>query len=200
MKAANVPEWYINSCQKIKYMFPKAHAAAYVISAFRIAWFKVHHPIYYYASYFSVRANAFDVETMCKGYDAIKKKLDEINEKGYDAGNKEVELRDELAIALEMCARGFKFKMIDLYKSDCRNFVIDEDNKSLIFPFRALDGLGENVSESITEERDKSPFLSIEDVQLRAKVNSTTIDKMKSLGIFDGMSESNQMSLFDGFF
>ena len=200
MKAANVPEWYINSCQKIKYMFPKAHAAAYVISAFRIAWFKVHHPIYYYASYFSVRANAFDVETMCKGYDAIKKKLEEINEKGYDAGNKEVELRDELAIALEMCARGFKFKMIDLYKSDWRNFVIDEDEKTLIFPFRALDGLGENVSISITEERSKSPFLSIEDVQLRAKVNSTTIDKMKSLGIFDGMSESNQMSLFDGFF
>lgn len=200
MKEAGVPDWYIESCRKIKYMFPKAHAAAYVISAFRIAWFKVHHPIYYYASYFSVRSNTFDVSTMCKGYDAIKKKYDEINDKGYDASQKEVELRDELAIAMEMYARGLKFKMIDLNKSDARNFVIDEDEKTLIFPFRALDGLGENVANAITKEREKAPFLSIEDVSERAKVNSTTIDKMKTLGIFDGMSESNQMSLFDGFF
>ena len=197
MKKAEVPDWYINSCQKIKYMFPKAHACAYVISAYRIAWFKVHHPIYYYASYFSVRSNDFDILTMCSGYDAIKKRLNEINDMGYDAGVKENALRDVLQVALEMYARGFKFKMIDLNKSDSHNFIIDDDNKTLIFPFRGLDGLGENVANAIKEERQKAPFLSIEDLQIRAKVNSTTIDKMKTLHIFDGMSESNQMSLFD---
>ena len=197
MREAEVPEWYIDSCQKIKYMFPKAHATAYVISAYRIAWFKVHNPIYYYASYFSVRANDFDIEAMCSGYDAIKRRYDEIMEKGYDAGQKEVSLRDELQIAMEMCERGFKFKMIDLNKSDSRNFVIDDDGKSLIFPFRGLDGLGDSVANAIVEERNKAPFISIEDVQSRAKINSTTLDKMRTLHIFDGMSESNQLSLFD---
>lgn len=197
MKASNVPEWYINSCGKIKYMFPKAHAVAYVMSAFRIAWFKVHKPIYYYAAYFSIRCNDFDIETMCKGYDAIKAQFDAINEKGYDAGIKENDLKDELQIAMEMYKRGIKFKMIDLNKSHARNFIIDEEKNALIFPFRGLDGLGENVAKQICEEREKGAFLSIEDVQIRGKVNSTTIEKMKTLHIFDGMSESNQLSLFD---
>ena len=197
MKAADVPEWYINSCAKIKYMFPKAHAVAYVMSAFRIAWFKVHKPIYYYAAYFSIRCHDFDIETMCAGYEAIKKKFDAINEKGYDAGIKENDLKDELQMAMEMYKRGIKFKMIDLNKSDARNFIIDEDEKTLIFPFRGLDGLGENVANQICDERKKGAFLSIEDVQIRGKVNSTTIEKMKTLHIFDGMSESNQLSLFD---
>ena len=197
MKSANVPDWYIGNCAKIKYMFPKAHAVAYVMSAFRIAWFKVHMPLYYYAAYYSIRCNDFDIETMCAGYDAIKAKYDEISGKGYDAGIKEVALKDELQIAMEMYKRGFKFKMIDLNKSDAMYFTIDESDNSLIFPFRGLDGLGENVARQIIEERKKGEFLSIEDVQIRAKVNSTTIDKMRSLHIFDGMSESNQLSLFD---
>lgn len=197
MRAVEVPEWYIENCRRIKYMFPKAHAAAYVISAFRIAWFKVHKPIYYYAAYYSIRCKAFDIETMCKGYDAIKAKYDEIMEKGFDAGQKETDLAEELQLALEMTARGFKFKMIDLNKSDAKNFLIDDDGVSLIFPFRGLDGLGENVAAAIVEERSKGEFLSIEDVQYRAKVNSTTIEKMRTLHIFDGMSESNQLSLFD---
>ena len=197
MRACEVPEWYIENCRRIKYMFPKAHAAAYVISAFRIAWFKVHMPIYYYAAYYSVRCNDFDIETMCAGYDAIKKKFDEINDKGFDAALKESALADELQLAMEMYKRGIKFKMIDLEKSDARNFVIDEDGKSLIFPFRGLDGLGENVARAICEERKKGAFISIEDVQMRAKVNSTTIEKMRTLHVFDGMPESNQLSLFD---
>ncbi len=197
MKNADVPEWYINTCAKIKYMFPKAHAAAYVISAFRIAWFKVHKPLYYYAAYFSIRCNDFDIEVMCAGYDAIKKKFDDIESKGFDAGVKESSLADELQLAMEMYKRGYKFKMIDLNKSHAKYFVIDEEEKALIFPFRGLDGLGENVANAIVTEREKGPFLSIEDVQMRAKVNSTTIDKMRLLGVFDGMSESNQLSLFD---
>lgn len=197
MKACDVPAWYIENCRRIKYMFPKAHAAAYVISAFRIAWFKVHHPIYYYAAYYSIRCHDFDIEIMCNGYDAIKKKYDEINEKGYEAGIKESALADELQLAMEMYKRGIEFKMIDLEKSDATNFVIGEDGKSLIFPFRGLDGLGENVARLICEEREKNPFISIEDVASRAKVNSTTIEKMRTLHIFDGMPESNQLSLFD---
>ena len=197
MKASNVPDWYINTCGKIKYMFPKAHAVAYVTSAFRIAWFKVHKPLLYYAAYFSIRVNDFDIETMCAGYDAIKAKYDEIGEKGFDAGIKETDLRDELQIAMEMYKRGIKFKMIDLNKSDDRYFIIDESDNSLIFPFRGLAGLGENVARLIKSEREKAPFLSIEDVGERSKVNSTTLDKMRTLHIFDGMSESNQLSLFD---
>lgn len=197
MKEADVPEWYIDTCGKIKYMFPKAHAVAYVISAFRIAWFKVHKPIYYYASYYSVRCNDFDIDAMTSGYDAIKKRFDEINDAGFDAKNKETALKDELQLAMEMYKRGISFKMIDLNKSDARNFVIDEDGKSLIFPFRGLDGLGDNVAKAIVEERAKAPFLSIEDLAMRAKVNSTTIERMKALHIFDGLPESNQLSLFD---
>jgi len=197
MANCNVPAWYIENCRRIKYMFPKAHAAAYVISAFRIAWFKVHKPIYYYAAYYSVRCHDFDIEVMCSGYDAIKKRFEEINEKGYEAGQKETALADELQLAMEMYKRGISFKMIDLEKSDANNFIIDEDNKSLIFPFRGLDGLGENVARLICEERKQNPFISIEDVASRAKVNSTTIEKMRALHIFDGMPESNQLSLFD---
>ncbi len=197
MRAADVPEWYITTCGKIKYMFPKAHAVAYVISAFRIAWFKVHKPIYFYASYYSVRCNDFDIEAMCAGYDAIKARFDEIGNKGFDAENKETSLKDELQLAMEMYKRGISFKMIDLNKSDAKNFIIDDDGKSLIFPFRGLDGLGENVARAIVEERNKAPFLSIEDVASRAHINSTTIEKMKTLHIFDGMPESNQLSLFD---
>lgn len=197
MRACEIPEWYIENCRRIKYMFPKAHAAAYVISAFRIAWFKVHKPIYYYCAYYSVRAHDFDIATMCAGYDAIKDKFDEINEKGFEAGIKETALADELQLAMEMYKRGIKFKMIDLNKSDAKNFVIDDDGTSLIFPFRGLDGLGENVAKQICEERAKNPFISIEDVATRAKVNSTTIEKMRALHIFDGMPESNQLSLFD---
>lgn len=197
MRACQVPEWYIENCRRIKYMFPKAHAAAYVISAFRIAWFKVHKPIYYYAAYYSVRCNDFDIVTMCAGYEAIKAKFDEISDKGFGAAQKEADLAEELQLAMEMTKRGITFKMIDLEKSDAHNFIIADDGKSLIFPFRGLDGLGENVAQAIIEERAKGPFLSIEDLAMRAKVNSTTIEKMRALHIFDGMSESNQLSLFD---
>lgn len=197
MRACNVPEWYIETCRRIKYMFPKAHAVAYVMSAFRIAWFKVHKPIYYYASYYSIRCNDFDIVTMCQGYDAIKAKFDEISDKGFDAAQKESDLATELQLAMEMTKRGFNFKMIDLDKSDAKNFIIDEDEKSIIFPFRGLDGLGENVAQAIVEERAKAPFISIEDLSMRAKINSTTIEKMRALHILDGLPESNQLSLFD---
>ena len=196
MKEAGIEEWYIDSCGKIKYMFPKAHAAAYVISAFRIAWYKVHKPIVYYATYFSCRFTDFDIEVMIKGYDEIKKKMLEIQAKGYEATNKDNSVLETLKLALEMTARGFKFGNLDIQKSDAINFVIDEDNKTLIPPFRTLDGLGDSVANKIIEERNIKPFYSVEDFQLRGKVSATTIEKLRSMGIFEGMPESSQLSLF----
>lgn len=196
LKEGNIPDWYIESCHKIKYMFPKAHAVAYVMSALRIAWFKVYMPIYYYCAYFSIRCSDFDIETMIKGYDTIKSKIMEINNKGYDKTNKEESIVDVLAIALEMTARGLKFGNIDLYKSDSMKFVIDEDGKTLIPPFRTIDGLGDTVAKKIVEEREKGEFISIEDLQKRGKVSTTLIDKMRLMVMLNDLPESSQLSLF----
>ena len=195
MREVGIEEWYIDSCRKIKYMFPKAHAAAYVMSALRIAWFKVHMPKYYYAAYFSIRCHDFYIEPMIEGYDAIKKVIQEIQEKGFDATNKELAVLDVLHLALEATARGFKFANIDLEKSDATNFILLDDY-TLLPPFRTIDGLGELVAKKIVEERKKGPFLSVEDLQKRAKVSGTLIEKMRSMGILDGLAESNQLSLF----
>ncbi len=196
MQEANIPEWYIESCHKIKYMFPKAHAAAYVMSAFRIAWFKVHMPIYYYAAFLSIRCNDFDVDSMLKGYDAVKTKIMEIQTKGYEATNKDKAVLETLQIALEMLSRGYSFKNIDITKSEANNFLIDEDGKSLILPFKTIDGLGEQVSKSIIEERNKKAYYSIEDFQNRGKVNTTTMSKLRLLGVLDNLPETSQLSLF----
>ena len=196
MKAAGIPDWYIGACQKIKYMFPKAHAAAYVMSAFRIAWFKVHKPAEYYASYFSTRFTDFDLEAMVKGYDAIKARMSEIVAKGHEATNKELSVLETLKLALEATARGFKFGNIDIEKSDAKNYIIAEDGKTLISPFRTLDGLGDAVANQIVKEREKKPFYCIEDFQTRGRVNQTTIQKLRELGVFNNLPESAQLSLF----
>ncbi len=197
MEKAGIEEWFINSCGKIKYMFPKAHAAAYVTSAFRIAYFKVHYPAIYYATYFSTRFDDFDLETMVKGYDAIKAKMNEIIQKGYQATNKESSVLETLKLCLEATARGFKFGLIDIEKSDGKNFVIGEDQKTLICPFRTLDGLGDSVAAKIIEERNIKPFYSIEDFSIRGHVNGTTVDRLRSLGVFGNLPETSQLSLFD---
>lgn len=196
MKKANIPEWYIDSCGKIKYMFPKAHAAAYIISALRIAWFKVHKPIIYYAAYFSVRCSDFDIEAMIKGREAIKNLVIELSNKGYDMTNKESSILDVMYLALEFAARGFKFGNVSIDKSDSTNFLIDEDGITLIPPFRTIDGLGDQVAKKIVEEREKNPFLSIEDLQKRGKANTTTIEKMRFMGMLDHLDESSQLALF----
>ena len=195
MQEANIPDWYIDSCGKIKYMFPKAHAAAYVISAFRIAWYKVHMPVYFYASWFTSKATDVDVEVMMKGYDAIKEKIIEIQNKGYDASNKEMGQLESLKVALEASARGIKFVPIELYKSGSTVWGVKDDN-SIYPPFSSIEGLGDTVAKKIVEEREKGTFISIEDVQVRAKVSQTLIDRMKMMGIFDDMPESSQLSLF----
>ncbi|MBR3897808.1 MAG: PolC-type DNA polymerase III [Bacilli bacterium] len=196
MEDADIEPWFINSCAKIKYMFPKAHAVAYVVNAFRLAYYKVHKPEVYYAAQFSVEYDDFDIEAMIKGYESVKARIIEINEKGYDATNKESSILECLKLALEALARGYTFKPINLYKSHYSNFVIDDDNKSLIPPFRAIDGLGMTVAKNIVDEREKREFISIEDLQKRAKISSTLIEKLRSMGILDGMEESSQLSLF----
>lgn len=195
MEEADIPQWFIGSCQKIKYMFPKAHAAAYVISAFRIAWYKVHMPVYFYASWFSSKATDVDVEVMIQGYDAIKNKIIEIQNKGYDATNKELGQLESLKVALEATARGIKFVPIDLYKSDAIVWNIKSENE-IYPPFNSIDGLGEAVAQNIVEEREKKEFLSIEDCWKRSKISATLTEKMRMMGIFNGMDESSQLSLF----
>ena len=195
LKKADIEPWFIESCRKIKYMFPKAHAVAYVINAFRLAYYKVHKPAVYYAAQFSAEYDDFDVEAMIKGYEAVKQRIIEINEKGYDATNKESSVLECLKVALEALARNIKFKPVNLYKSHYHDFVIDDDG-NLIPPFRAIDGLGEVVAKNIVEEREKGEFISIEDLQKRAKLSSTLIEKLRSMGILDGMDESSQLTLF----
>ncbi|RYM07151.1 PolC-type DNA polymerase III [Sporolactobacillus sp. THM7-7] len=194
MRENDVPDWYVQSCLKIKYMFPKAHATAYVLMAFRIAYFKVHYPILFYATYFSVRADDFDIDVMKRGEEAIQAKMDEIEQKGNDASPKEKSLLTVLELALEMCARGFRFQSVDLYRSDATHFLVDGD--SLIPPFSAIPGVGTNAAKSIAKARDGGEFLSKEDLQRRAKISKTVLEYLDGQGCLEGMPEANQLSLF----
>ncbi len=195
MKKCNVPAWYIDSCEKIQYMFPKAHASAYVISAVRTAYFKLYHPIEFYATYFTVRAESFEVELFCQGYDAILSKLLEIEAKGFQATPKEKGMISILEMALEMTARGFGFKPVDLYRSHATKFLVDGDK--LLFPFSAVDGIGENAAKQIAAAKDEGgDFLSIEDFQQRSRATKTIVELLKTMGCFRGLPDSNQLSLF----
>ena len=194
MKRHGVPQWYIDSCLKIEYMFPKAHAAAYVTSAVRTAYYKVYHPVAFYAAFFTVRAEDFDVELCVRGYDAIRRRLEEIEEKGSQATAKEKNMIPVLEMALEMTARGFSFRSIDLYRSDATRFLIDGD--ALIPPFSAVAGIGESAANNIAAARRDGPFLSVEDFQMRTRVSKTVVELLAGFGCFDGMPETNQLSLF----
>lgn len=194
MRSHDVPEWYIDSCRKIKYMFPKAHAVAYVLMALRIAWFKVHYPIEYYATYFTVRADDFDVELVLKGADAVKKTILEIEEKGVTATPKEKGLLTVLESVREMLARGLSFRRVDLYRSHATRFLVD--GNALIPPFSSVSGIGANAARNIAQSREDGEFLSIEDLQKRSRISSSVVDVLKRLGCLEEMPESNQLSLF----
>ncbi|HET7522003.1 MAG TPA: PolC-type DNA polymerase III [Bacillales bacterium] len=194
MKSHGVPDWYIESCRRIKYMFPKAHAAAYVLMAVRIAYFKVYHPILFYAAYFTVRADDFDLGIMTQGSKAIRAKLEEIQEKGFDASPKEKSLYTVLELALEMCERGFSFKKVDLYRSEAAEFIVDGD--ALIPPFNAVSGLGTNAALNIVKARKDGEFLSKEDLQQRARLSKTVVEDLEKHGCLEGLPDSNQLSLF----
>ena len=195
MRENNVPEWYIDSCRKIKYMFPKAHAAAYVMMAFRIAWFKVHIPLAYYAAYFTIRAKAFDAEFMIFGKEKVKEKMKEIEMMGNQAAPKDKDMYDDLEIVLEMYERNFKFLNIDLYKSHATKFLVEEEG--LRPPINSISGMGNVAAEGIFNAAQEEPFSSIEDVKKRAKIGNSTIDLLKKFNCLKGLPESDQMCFFD---
>ncbi|MCT8977036.1 DNA polymerase III subunit alpha [Clostridium sp. CX1] len=196
MREHEVPEWYIGSCKKIKYMFPKAHAAAYVMMAFRIAWFKVHIPKAYYAAYFSIRAKAFDAEFMIFGKEKVKEKMKEIEAMGNQAAPKDKDMYDDLELVLEMYERGLKFLPIDLYKSHATKFLVEEDG--LRPPLNSIAGMGNVAAESIYNAvHEEKPISSIEDLKKRAKIGNSAIDYLKKFGCLKGLPESDQICFFD---
>ncbi len=199
MQGHKIPDWYIWSCGQIKYMFPKAHATAYVMMAMRIAWFKVYKPILFYSAYFSKRASDFDVYAMQGGEYEISKKMYELEEKTKIKKISETEKRlyTVLELANEMVKRGFTFRPIDIEKSHSRDFVIHEDGKSLILPFITVDGLGLKVADSIVLARQEEPFKSKDDVQSRTSLSKTLFTKLEMLNVFDHLPDNSQMNLFD---
>ena len=195
MRENNVPEWYIDSCKKIKYMFPKAHAAAYVTMAFRIAWFKVHIPQAYYTAYFSIRADAFDSEYMIYGKEKVKNKMREIDAMGNAATAKDKDMYSTLEIVLEMYERGFKFLPIDLYESDATKFIMTEEG--IRPPLNSIAGLGNVAALNIQNAaRKEGKFMSVEEMKIRAGVGKATVELLQKAGCLKGMTLSNQMSLF----
>lgn len=198
MNAYNVPKWYIESCKLIEYMFPKAHAAAYVIMALRIAWFKVYRPIFYYAAYFSRRTDAFDVATMAKGREALKLRVKQLADM-RDANSwtkKDEDTYNTLLLSLEMVSRGFAFDQINIFESSDTNFLVSKDRKRLLIPFNALDSLGDATANSIVVAREERPFTSKRDVMKRTKINTTLFERMDSLGCFGNLPEDDQIGLF----
>ena len=194
MREHGVPDWYIDSCKKIKYMFPKAHAAAYVTMAFRIAWFKVHIPKAYYTAFFSIRAKQFDSEVMCHGKEKVKAKMKEIDMQGNAAANKDKDMYPVLELVLEMYERGIKFLPIDLYISKAEYFIMEEDG--IRPPLTSIPGLGPIDAENIVKARENGEFMSIDELQIRAKIGKVAVETLKNAGVLDGMSQSNQISLF----
>jgi DNA polymerase-3 subunit alpha (Gram-positive type) len=194
MKKNNIPEWYIESCKKIKYMFPKAHAAAYVLTALRIGWYKVYRPEAFYVTYFTVRADEFDAELMTHGKERIKNRIEEIEKLGNNATQKEKNVLTILEVANEMYSRGIGFLPIDLYKSHPTRFQITPEG--ILPPLNSLQGLGTSAAGNIADARNAAGFLSIEELRLKAKVSKSVIDILKKSGCLDGLPESSQISLF----
>ncbi len=203
MREHGVPQWYIDSCRKIAYLFPKAHAVAYVMMAFRIAWFKVHCPLEFYAAYFSIRAKAFDEKVMCRGMETVKQKIRELTARknARDRAERLTAAEEDMLVTLEVCyefyLRGFHFTRMDLYRSHSVNFLINEEKNALIPPFTSIAGLGETVGDDIVKKRRGKTFISIEDFSLTCtKASSTHIAQMKEAGAFGSMPDSSQISLF----
>lgn len=195
MKTVGVEQWYIESCYKIKYMFPKAHAAAYVIAALRLAWYKIYYPINFYSAYFTVRGGAIDAVAAVEGKAAVKRKMEEIKLKGNDKTAKDESTYVVLQIVIEMLARGIEFLPVDIYKSDARIYRI-EDGK-IRLPFGAIDGIGENAAKAIAKARDEGgEFMSYDDLMARAGIGKSVVDALKEAGALGDMPESDQISLF----
>ncbi len=197
MKACNVPDWYIWSCKRIKYMFPKAHACAYVMMAFRIAYCKVYYPLAYYAAYFSIRAKAFSYELMAMGRDKLERYIADFKRRSNDLSNKEQDQLKDMKIVQEMYARGFEFMPIDIYRVKATRFQIIDDK---IMPsLTSIDGLGENAAMQIEEGMKEGEILSRDDFRTRCHIGQSTVEMMNDLGLFGDLPESNQLSFEDMF-
>ncbi len=196
MRDCHIPSWYIDSCLKIKYMFPKAHAAAYVTNAFRIAWYKVHRPIEFYIAYFSIRADEFDYDMMTKGYDYTNNKIKEFEKMGKAISSREKNLQTILEMCREMYARGIEFEAIDLYQSDATKFCKSKTGK-IIPPLSSIANLGSVAAGQIAQARKDGEFFSVEDIRQRARVGKSVTDLLAAAGVLSGMQESNQTTLFD---
>ncbi|MBR0026044.1 MAG: PolC-type DNA polymerase III, partial [Clostridia bacterium] len=195
MRECGVEQWYIDSCMKIKYMFPKAHASAYVISAVRLAWFKIYRPLEFYSSYLTVRAGEFDAESVLAGRDAIQRAINDLKAKGRDRTAKEDDALDQLMVSNEAVIRGIGFLPIDINKSDAKIFQI-EDGK-IRLPFIALKGLGESAAEKIVAAREAEPFSCIEDAADRAGLSKTIVENLTAMGAFGTLPKSTQFSFFE---
>ncbi|WP_370456478.1 PolC-type DNA polymerase III [Veillonella sp. R32] len=194
MRAGGIPDWFIDSCKKISYLFPRAHAVAYVMMAFRIAWFKINYPLAFYAAYFSIRAKAYDMKIMASSLEAQRAEFERLKALDRKASNKDKDMMSALEVSMEMKQRGFNFLVADLNHSDARRFKIHEG--ALLPPFVAVDSLGEKVADAIVAEREKSPFTSVKDVQRRCKISESILATMRDLGCFGELPEDEQMSLF----
>jgi len=195
MRAHNVPEWYIDSCLKIKYMFPKAHAAAYVMMAWRIAYCKVFYPLAYYAAYFSIRATGFNYEIMCQGKERLEYFYKDYTRRKDSLSKKEQDVYRDMRIVQEMYARGFDFTPIDIYRALPDRFQIIDGK--LMPALNTIEGMGDNAAIAVAEAAKDGKFLSKDDFRQRTKVTKSTIDLMADLGLLGDMPESNQLSLFD---
>jgi len=195
MRAHEVPEWYIESCNKIAYMFPKAHAVAYVMMAFRIAWFKVHKPLAFYAAYFSIRADLFNAETMIYGIERVEDKIRELEALPKMNAREKSELTI-YEVVYEYYLRGYSFSNVDIEKSHSTEFIVCEEENKLIPPFNTIAHLGDTAAESVVAEREKGKFESIEELLARTSLNSTNVEDMKKLGILNDLPDSSQITFF----
>lgn len=196
MKQNNVPEWYIDSCEKIEYMFPKAHAVAYVLMAMRVAWFKVYYPLEYYATYFTTRCDQFEIETMILGVEEMQKRILEIKAKDFQATTKEKALISVFEVVIEMNLRGYSLLPIDINKSHASKYTIDYERKAIIPSLITIDGLGASVANKITKARSDGDFLSKEDLESRGSINKNHLATLEKIGSLKHLIDSNQLSLF----
>ena len=194
MRDHGVPERYIESCLKIKYMFPKAHAAAYMISALRLGWYKVHRPVEYYAAYFTVRGEDFDGILVAQGREAVRRRMNEITMKGKEASKKEEDAFATLQIVNEMLARGIQVLPVDLYRSHAKKYLVEDGKVRL--PFASLGGVGEAAANSLYEAGQQGAYISVDDLQARSKVSKSVIEMLNEAGALKDLPQSSQMTLF----